>query len=151
MAKPRRGLPDWVNDWRSDNWKHTVSKRGLPQIRWAERRNITTIVEHCDWIPAVLTGTDDLARFKRSRCAAGHKALWHAEFGGYPSSTFLAKLHPRLPRLRSTFGNDTFTADVPFGALSAEWAKKLGLSQKVVVAVGAFDAHMGAVGGGILL
>ena len=57
-----------------------------------------TIVEHCDWIPAVLTGTTDLARFKRSRCAAGHKALWHAEFGGYPSDAFLSKLNPRLPR-----------------------------------------------------
>ncbi|HSY41069.1 MAG TPA: ribulokinase [Polyangia bacterium] len=108
-----------------------------------------TVLEHCDWIPAVLTGTTDLARFKRSRCAAGHKALWHAEFGGYPSDAFLAKLHPRLPALKKTLGTETFTADVPFGALSAEWAAKLGLSRETVVAVGAFDAHMGAVGGGI--
>ncbi len=108
-----------------------------------------TVLEHCDWIPAVLTGTTDLARFKRSRCAAGHKALWHAEFGGYPSDAFLAKLHPKLPALKKTLGTETFTADVPFGALSAEWAAKLGLSRETVVAVGAFDAHMGAVGGGI--
>jgi len=108
-----------------------------------------TILEHCDWIPAVLTGTSDLARFKRSRCAAGHKALWHAEFGGYPSNAFLAKLNPRLVALKETLGNDTFTSDTPFGSLSAEWAKKLGLSRETVVAVGAFDAHMGAVGGGI--
>jgi L-ribulokinase len=108
-----------------------------------------TIVEHCDWIPAVLTGTTDLTRFKRGRCAAGHKALWHAEFGGYPSDAFLAKLHPRLPSLKRTFGTETFTSDTPFGTLSAEWASKLGLSRETVVAVGAFDAHMGAVGGGI--
>ena len=108
-----------------------------------------TILEHCDWIPAVLTGTSDLARFKRSRCAAGHKALWHAEFGGYPSDAFLAKLHPKLPALKKTLGTETFTADTPFGALSAEWAAKLGLPRETVVAVGAFDAHMGAVGGGI--
>jgi L-ribulokinase len=108
-----------------------------------------TVLEHCDWIPALLTGTTDLARFKRSRCAAGHKALWHAEFGGYPSDAFLAKLHPKLPALKKTLGTETFTADVPFGALSAEWAAKLGLSRETVVAVGAFDAHMGAVGGGI--
>ena len=108
-----------------------------------------TVVEHCDWIPAVLTGTSDLARFKRSRCAAGHKALWHAEFGGYPSDAFLAKLHPQLPALKKTLGTETFTADTPFGALSAEWAAKLGLPRETVVAVGAFDAHMGAVGGGI--
>jgi L-ribulokinase len=108
-----------------------------------------TVLEHCDWIPAVLTGTTDLARFKRSRCAAGHKALWHAEFGGYPSDAFLAKLHPKLPALKKTLGTETFTADLPFGALSAEWAAKLGLSRETAVAVGAFDAHMGAVGGGI--
>ena len=108
-----------------------------------------TIVEHCDWIPAVLTGTTDLARWKRSRCAAGHKALWHAEFGGYPSDAFLAKLNPRLPALKKTFGSETFTSDTPFGTLSAEWAAKLGLPRETVVAVGAFDAHMGAVGGGI--
>lgn len=108
-----------------------------------------TVLEHCDWIPALLTGTTDLARFKRSRCAAGHKALWHAEFGGYPSDAFLAKLHPKLPALKKTLGTETFTADTPFGVLSAEWAAKLGLPRETVVAVGAFDAHMGAVGGGI--
>jgi len=108
-----------------------------------------TILEHCDWIPAVLTGASDLTRFKRSRCAAGHKALWHAEFGGYPSDAFLAKLNPRLPALKETLGTETFTSDTPFGTLSAEWAEKLGLSPETVVAVGAFDAHMGAVGGGI--
>lgn len=108
-----------------------------------------TIVEHCDWIPAVLTGTTDLARVKRSRCAAGHKALWHSEFGGYPSDAFLAKLNPRLPKLKASLGVDTFTSDTAFGTLSPEWARKLGLSPETVVAVGAFDAHMGAVGGGI--
>jgi L-ribulokinase len=108
-----------------------------------------TILEHCDWIPALLTGTNDLSRFRRSRCAAGHKALWHAEFGGYPSDEFLAKLNPRLPALKKTFGTETFTSDTPFGTLSPEWALKLGLSPETVVAVGAFDAHMGAVGGGI--
>jgi L-ribulokinase len=108
-----------------------------------------TVVEHCDWIPAVLTGTGELARLKRSRCAAGHKALWHAEFGGYPSDAFLAKLNPGLPALKATLGTETFTSDTPFGTLSPEWAAKLGLPRETVVAVGAFDAHMGAVGGGI--
>jgi L-ribulokinase len=108
-----------------------------------------TIVEHCDWIPAVLTGTTELARLRRSRCAAGHKALWHAEFDGYPSDAFLGKLHPRLPALKRTLGRETFTADARFGNLCGEWAAKLGLPRETVVAVGAFDAHMGAVGGGI--
>lgn len=109
----------------------------------------TSLLELCDWIPAVLTGTDDLRRVKRSRCAAGHKAMWHAEFGGYPSDEFLRRLDPRLVELKATFGVETFTSDVPFGTLSPEWAGRLGLPRDVVVAVGAFDAHMGAVGGGI--
>ncbi len=108
-----------------------------------------TIVEHCDWIPALLTGTRDLSLWKRSRCAAGHKALWHAAFDGYPADAFLAQLNPRLPALKRTLGSQTFTSDNPFGTLSAEWAAKLGLPRETVVAVGAFDAHMGAVGGGI--
>ena len=108
-----------------------------------------TVLEHCDWIPAVLSGTRDLSQIKRSRCAAGHKAMWHAQFGGYPSDEFLAKLHPRLPKLKASLGSDTWTSNVPFGTVSEEWAHKLGVPRTTVVAVGAFDAHMGAVGGGI--
>jgi L-ribulokinase len=108
-----------------------------------------TVLEHCDWVPAVLTGTRDLGRIKRSRCAAGHKAMWHAEFGGYPSDEFLAKLHPRLPRLKASLGSETFTADTPFGTISGGWAHRLGIPRTTVVGVGAFDAHMGAVGAGI--
>ena len=85
-----------------------------------------TVLEHCDWIPAVLTGTTDLARWKRSRCAAGHKALWHAEFGGYPSDAFLAKLNPKLPGLKKSLGTETFTSDTPFGTLSRRVGSKAG-------------------------
>jgi len=108
-----------------------------------------TLLELCDWLPALLTGTDQLARIRRSRCAAGHKAMWHAAFGGWPADAFLAALHPRLPALKATFGRETFTSDAPFGALSTEWARRLDLPQDALVAVGAFDAHMGAVGGGV--
>jgi len=106
-------------------------------------------VELADYVPAALTGTEAPDKFIAGVCAAGHKALWHAEFGGYPSDAFLSKLNRKLPALKETFGTDTFTSDTPFGTLSAEWAAKLGLSRETVVAVGAFDAHMGAVGGGI--
>ena len=108
-----------------------------------------TVLEHCDWMPAVLTGTDDLARIKRSRCAAGHKAMWHADFDGYPSAEFLARLSPRLAAFRATLGTQTWTSDVPFGRIAPHWAGRLGIPDDAVVAVGAFDAHMGAVGGDI--
>ena len=106
-------------------------------------------VEHCDWMPALLTGTADPLTMKRSRCAAGHKAMWHPEWGGLPPEEFLAKVDPVLKGLRSRLFSETHTSDVKAGGLSAEWARRLGLEPGVAVAVGAFDAHMGAVGGGI--
>lgn len=106
-------------------------------------------VEICDWIPAVLTGTENPKILKRSRCAAGHKAMWHQEWGGLPSEEFLVKLDPLLKGLRERLYEETYTSDQKAGNLTKEWAEKLGLPAGIGVAVGAFDAHMGAVGGGI--
>jgi len=106
-------------------------------------------VEICDWLPAVLTGTEDPISMKRSRCAAGHKAMWHVEWGGLPSEEFLVQLDPLLAGLRERLYQETYTSDQRAGDLTSEWAAKLGLPAGIPVAVGAFDAHMGAVGGGI--
>lgn len=103
-------------------------------------------MEHCDWIPALLTGHADPLTFKRSRCAAGHKAMWHESFNGLPSEEFLVKLDPLLAGIRSRLYEKTYTGDVSVGNLSPDWADRLGLSEKVVVGAGAFDAHMGAIG-----
>lgn len=111
------------------------------------RANAYSWVEHCDWIPFLLTGGERVADMKRSRCAAGHKALWHEDFNGLPSNDFFVALDPLLDGLRDRLYEDTYTSDIPAGQLSAEWAGRLGLSTEVVVGVGAFDAHMGAVGG----
>ena len=106
-------------------------------------------VEHCDWIPFLLTGGKDIHQMKRGVCSAGHKALWAEEFGGLPPNNFFASLDPLLDGFTSRLFKNTYPADKPAGALSAEWAQRLGLSEQVVVGVGAFDAHMGAVGGQI--
>jgi L-ribulokinase len=106
-------------------------------------------VEHCDWIPALLTGNTDPVKLKRSRCAAGHKAMWHPDFKGLPSEEFLVKLDPLLKGVRARLYDDTYTCDVKVGNLSTEWAKRLGLKESVAVGVGAFDAHLGAIGGEI--
>lgn len=103
-------------------------------------------VEHCDWISAVLTGNTDPLSMRRSRCAAGHKALWHQDFEGLPSEAFLTKLDPLLKGLRARLFKETYTSDLPMGKISKAYAKKLGLSGNVVIGVGAFDAHKGAVG-----
>jgi L-ribulokinase len=106
-------------------------------------------VEHCDWIPAILTGHTDPLNLKRSRCAAGHKAMWHPDFGGLPAEDFLVKLDPLLKGLRDRLFKETYTCEVKIGNLTAEWAKRLGLSESVVIGAGSFDAHLGALGGEI--
>ncbi len=113
------------------------------------RKNAYSWVEHCDWIPFLLTGGSDVTKLKRGRCSAGHKALWHKDFDGLPPNEFWFSLDPLLGGLRDRLFEDCHTSDVPAGTLSSEWANKLGLFEDVVVAVGAFDAHMGAVGGDI--
>ncbi len=106
-------------------------------------------VEICDWIPALLIGELNPTKIKRSVCAAGHKAMYNSSWHGLPDKEFLDALSPELGNLRDRLYNEAYTAENLAGYLSTEWAKKLGLSTKVAVAVGAFDAHMGAVGAGV--
>ena len=108
-----------------------------------------SFVEHCDWIPAVLTGNTDPLTLKRSVCAAGHKAMFSSEWGGLPDKEFLARLDPALADLRDRLYSDAHTSDTRAGDLCPEWAQRLGLKAGIAIAVGAFDAHMGAVGAGI--
>ena len=108
-----------------------------------------TWIECCDYIPAVLTGTKKPEKIKRSRCAAGHKAMFNADWGGLPAKEFLAKLDQKLGQLRDRLYSETYTVKAKAGDLTDEWAKKLGLNAGIPVAVGAFDAHLGAVGSGI--
>ena len=108
-----------------------------------------SFVEICDWIPAVLVGNTKSDNLKRSICAAGHKAMYNSQWGGLPESKFLEKLFPGLAELRDRIINKAYSAEERVGYLSKEWADKLGLSTNVSVAVGAFDAHMGAVGAGV--
>ena len=108
-----------------------------------------SFVEHCDWIPAVLTGCTAPEKIKRSVCAAGHKAMFHPAWGGLPSTEFLNTLDPGLGPLRSRLFETAHSADQAAGKLTAEWAQKLGLPEGITVTVGAFDAHLGAVGAGV--
>lgn len=108
-----------------------------------------TWVEHSDWLPAVLTGETHPDRLKRDICAAGHKAMFHPEWGGYPDEEFLSELDPGLVRLRRTLPDHAFHVGEAAGTLSAEWAERTGLPVGIPVSVGAFDAHLGGVGSGI--
>ena len=108
-----------------------------------------TWVEHADWMPAVLTGTDHPDELKRGICAAGHKAMYNDDWGGYPDEEFLAELDEGLAEVRRTLPDEAYNASEAAGTLTEEWAGRLGLPAGIPVAVGAFDAHLGAVGAGI--
>jgi L-ribulokinase len=110
------------------------------------RNDACSWVEHCDWMPALITGKTAPKAIVRSRCAAGHKALWLKAWGGLPPEAFLTAITPLLKGFREHLYEDTFTADVRVGYLTPEWAKRLGLTTGVAVGVGAFDCHFGAVG-----
>lgn len=114
------------------------------------RKNAYSWIEYCDWLPAVITGNTKPEEVKRSRCAAGHKAMWHQSWGGLPSEKFLTTLDPLLSGFRDRLFEDTYDSSEVVGNLTAEWATKLGLTTDVKVGVGAFDAHMGAVGGEVV-
>jgi L-ribulokinase len=108
-----------------------------------------TWVEIADWIPATLTGTEAPDKLTVGICAAGHKAMYNDSWGGYPDAEFLSSLHPKLGELRSRLTANTHTVEYAAGGLTADWAKRTGLPAGIPVAVGAFDAHLGAIGAGI--
>ncbi len=115
----------------------------------AVRDKIYSWVEHCDWIPFVLTGGEMASDLKRSVCAAGHKGLWADAFNGFPPNEFFSSLDPLLDGFTERLHPNIYSSDQPAGTISGDWAHKLGLPAETVIAVGAFDAHMGAVGGQI--
>jgi len=106
-------------------------------------------IELADFVPAALTGTLAPKKFIAGVCAAGHKAMWNAKWGGYPDKAFLSRLDPKLGALRHRLSPRVHAVDRAAGGLTAEWAKKTGLQAGIPVAVGAFDAHLGGVGSGI--
>lgn len=106
-------------------------------------------VEIADWIPAILTGTEAPDRLTVGICAAGHKAMYNDTWGGYPDAEFLATLHPKLGELRRRLSAKAHTIERAVGGLTTGWAKRTGLPAGIPVAVGAFDAHLGAIGAGI--
>jgi len=113
------------------------------------RSNIASFVEHCDWIPFVLTGGKSLKNLKRGICAAGHKALWSESFDGYPPNDYFAAIDPLLDGFTEKLHQNIYSTDSVAGKISPEWSEKLGLPLDVTIGMGAFDAHVGAVGGQI--
>ena len=119
--------------------------RTSPEVFQAAR----SWVECADWVPAMLTGTEALDELTIGICAAGHKAMYNDDWGGYPDAEFLGQLDPRLGELRARLRPQASAIDRAAGGVTAQWAQRTGLAAGIPVAVGAFDAHLGGVGSGI--
>ncbi|MCL2092706.1 MAG: ribulokinase [Treponema sp.] len=150
-----RGGPDYLrlngglysSEWYWSKVLHILRKD--PQVA----ASAASFVEHCDWISGLLTGTGDLNTMKRNRCSMSLRALWHKDFGGYPPRSFFEEIDPRLLPILDSLGNQCFPADTQAGFLCDEWAQRFGLPSfgpaKIPVSLGALDAHIGGIGGGV--
>ncbi|GET93065.1 L-ribulokinase, putative [Leishmania tarentolae] len=150
-ALAHRSTPDYTSFCGGTYSSEWFWSKALHVIRSDEKVSQAAygIVECSEWLPALFTGVTSYEQLIRSRCACGHKAMWHESWGGFPPRSFFDQLHPHLGLLRSRMSDVTQTIDKPVGTLSEEWGRRLGLSRTVVVAGGAIDAHLGAVGAGI--
>lgn len=115
--------------------------RRRPEIR----RDGWTLLENCDFVPAVLTGTTDPGKMRYSHPGASAKHMWAEEWGGFPPDEFFDALDPALTRIRHHMSEVNFYSDESAGHLCPEWARKLGLSEDVVVAAGNIDSYAGAM------
>ncbi len=108
-----------------------------------------TWVEIADWIPACLAGNLHPANLRRGVCAAGHKAFFNPQWGGYGDREFFNAIDPRLVRIWETLHPVTYSNAESAGGLSDTWATKLGLPAGITIGIGAFDCHYGAIGAGV--
>ena len=105
-------------------------------------------IECSDYIPAVLAGITNINDVKRNVCAAGHKAMYSDDWGGYPDEEFLNSLAPEMALLKKSL-NKAYSVENVAGYLSEEWSNKFGLKEGIPIACGALDAHIGAIGSGV--
>lgn len=150
-------INELARNWGGDDYTKYVGGIYSSEWFWAKILHIVrededvkseafTWMEHCDLMTYLLVEDRSLKSFKRSRCAAGHKAMWHEKWDGLPPKDFLNQLDPYLGQLRNRLYSETFTSNKIAGKLSSQWANKLGLTTNTIIAVGTFDAHAGAVG-----
>ncbi len=94
-------------------------------------------IEAADWIVWMMTGKET-----RNSCTAGYKALWNKRLG-YPSKDFFKALNPMLENCaEEKLGKEISPQGERAGSITAEFAKKTGLSPETMVCVGNVDAHV---------
>jgi L-ribulokinase len=138
----------WSGSFYSPEWGFAKVLHWLRHAEPSKRERFATALENCDMVAATLTGVTSPNNLKRSICAMGHKWMWNASLGGLPPEEFFVTVDPLLAGVREKIGGTFLTSDEIYGALSTEWAEKLGLKAGIPIPVGALDAHWDAVGAG---
>ncbi len=108
-----------------------------------------SFVELSDWIPAELIGNTKPEELKRGIGIASSRAMWNKEWNGYPPNAFFKTIDPVLDGLVNTFCRQAYSCCHPAGTLTDKWAKRFGLNEDVVVAVGSLDCHASSIGAGV--
>lgn len=133
----------YSSEWYWAKMLHTI------RIDESIRKAAWSWVEHSDWMPFLLMGQTDPSKINRGACAAGHKALWHSNFGGLPDEECLHLLDPYLAVMAQRYSSEVKPAGTCLGIISEEWSERLGVPEDTIIGCGSFDAHAGAVGAGI--
>jgi L-ribulokinase len=104
-------------------------------------------LEAGDWFVWQLVG-GPAETLPRSTCQAGYKALWNRS-DGYPSTTFLKAVHPKLADMVSRkMPGRLLAPGQAAGELCARMAKRMGLHPGTLVSAATIDAHAGVPGAG---
>ena len=141
---------DWCGGVYSSEWGYAKLLHWL-RNNPEKREKFVTALEHCDMVAATLSGVTEAAAVSRSVCAMGHKWMWNASLGGFPSEKFFVEVDPLLKGITEKLQGQYATSDHVAGKLCGEWAAKLGIKAGIPIPVGAFDAHWDALGAGARL
>ncbi len=142
------------------NYAKCSGKKYSPEAFWSKALHILrtspevrdaafTMMELCDWLPAILTGCHDINDVKMSHCCAAQKLLWNEEWGGFPPESFFESIDPLLLKVRRHLPPHNYTPDCPAGIMTHQWAERLGLPDGVIVGAGNIDSHSGSFGAGV--
>ena len=114
---------------------------------WREDREVfdaaVAFLEATDWITWHLTG-----RECRQSCTAAYKALW-SPVDGLPSREYFEAAFPGFGEPAAKLGTRFVELGTRAGKLTAERARRLGLSEQTAVAVGNVDSFVSVPGAGV--
>ncbi len=113
------------------------------------RKDAYTVIELCDWIPAILTRTTNPADHRQGHCCTAQKMFWSEEWGGFPPREFFEGIDPLLLPILDTLHPAKYTCDKPYGTISKEMAAYFGLPEDVIIGCGNVDSHQGSIGAGV--